>query len=399
MKKVLVNELKAGMAFNMPVYIDKDNILVNAKEPLKQSDIDRLIHWNIKEVETMGIAIDISDELFVRKLDLKEKKEIDEAKNDLRLAIQKKWSFNELFEKGLKLLREAYISIPEEKPFQISLIRDLSDEIVDFVNKTPLSFIHLFYRPVEDEITVEKHAISSAIFAVSLAQTLEFSKPKMVELIFSILLLDIGMSKVPSEILSKDSAFTEEDRRKLQAHTVYGYQLLTQVVKLKNTMAIVALQHHEHYDGSGYPKKLKGDMITEYSRIAAITDSLAAMLEKKNYQESILPYNAMKELLTLGLYRYDPVFMKLLLEKMAIYPIGSLVSLSNGAVGIVAGAVRKKPMRPIVMLLKTASGKSLEKPEFIHLLYHSDKYITKAESPHQLGILVEEELERLLIKL
>ncbi|MDH5720161.1 MAG: HD domain-containing protein [Spirochaetia bacterium] len=397
MKKVSVQTLKAGMAFDQPVYIDADNKLVNAKEMLSQSDIDRLKNWNITEVETNGAPIMIQRE-NVRRLDIREKKEIDEASANIKQAILQKSVFNDLYLKAVKTLEKSYEEIGKDRPYQISIVRSIADEIADFIVRTPSFFIHMFNK-TDEETDIYRHAVNSAIFSGVTAQALDYSKPKMVELIFGILMMDLGMAALPKAILQKEKVLTDEEKRKLQAHTIFGYQLLTQNVKLKNTIAIIALQHHEHFDGTGYPKKIKGDSISEYARIAAIADSFAAMLEKKTYHEPVLPYTAMKELLTLGLYRYDPVFMKALLDKMSIYPIGSLVSLSDSSIGIVAGATPKKPMRPIILLFKNAQGQSLQRGEFVHLMYHTDKYIKRAESSFDLNIIVEEELERLLTKI
>ena len=136
----------------------------------------------------------------------------------------------------------------------------------------------------------------------------------------------------------------------------------------------------------------------ENSRIAGIADSFAALLENKSYREAKLPYEAMKELLTLGIYKYDPVYLKAFLGSLAIYPIGSLVKLSDKSVAIVIDTVKEKPMRPVLLIIRDAEGSIIQDPIFLHLLYKADKYISSAISPKISGINIDDELESRLSK-
>ncbi len=403
MNKISVSDLKPGMAFDKPVYLDPENMLVKANEPISRSDIERLNKWNIKEVETTGQILSAGGEekpkasLEDTVENQQELEEIEAVISNLKQTIKKREALRTMFIEGEGLVKEAYEHISDDKPFQVSRLRNFAENLVTLVDDAPDCFAYLYYQAEEPSLFT--HVISAAIFGISLASAIQLSKPRVIELALSILLMKIGMLKVPREIREKTSQLTEPEKQALHAHPVHGYQLLTQNAKVKNSIAIVALQHHEHYDGSGYPRQIKGSEISDYARLAAIADSYSALLENKSYKKFKLPYEAMKELVTLGVYRYDPIFLKAFLNRLSIYPIGSIVKISDNKIGLVAGSVKGKPMRPILMLLREEDGKRITEPQFLHLIYHNNKYISQALAPASEKIDFETELFQLVKKL
>ena len=294
-------------------------------------------------------------------------------------------------------MKEGYSALAQERPFQVSRFRTLAENISTLIDDAPNLFIYTYYN--RNEASLYHHIMTAAVFGGVLGTALDFSKPRVVELIFSILLMKVGMLQVPEDIRNKKGQLSDAEKQKLHAHPVLGYQLLTQHAKVKNSIAIVALQHHEHYDGSGYPRQIKGQDMTDYTRVAAIADSFSALLEFKSYRATKMPYEAMKELVTLGVYRYDPIYLKSFLDRLSTYPIGSVVQISDNTQGIVVGSVPGKPMRPLLLLLREANGKQIVNPMFLHLLYHTDKYISQALDPVSQKIDLEKELSNLISKL
>ena len=139
--------------------------------------------------------------------------------------------------------------------------------------------------------------------------------------------------------------------------------------------------------------------MAEYTRVASIIDSFTAIISRKPFRKNRLPYDAMKELLTLGIYRYDPVYLKTFLDSHAIYPLGSIVELSDSSTGMVVFAVKGKPMRPVVWILRDAKNQRPAKPEFAHLLYAADKFISKAKYPEDAGLNLDMEYEQMMKQL
>ncbi|MDH4263252.1 MAG: DUF3391 domain-containing protein [Spirochaetia bacterium] len=396
MKKIEVSKLHPGMAFDKPVYIDRDNKLVNAFEALKPSDIDRLKKWNILEVETDGSPAEAK--IIEKEIEIEgqEKIDIEKAKAELKKAAGARDEVLKLMETGGKLIVESYETLTAEKPFQMSTLRNLAEDIVTLSTDNPLAFINTYYQNYSP--TPYSHLMFSAVFGAYLANAMAFSVPKNIELTFSILLMDVGMASLPLSIKMKDGKLNDSEKNQLQTHPLLGYQILTQFAKVKNSVSMVALQHQEHFDGSGYPRRTKGEEITEYARIAGIVDSFGALLEEKSYKKKKLPYEAMKELLAYGLSRYDPNYMKQFLFKFSVYPVGSLVELSDKSYAMVIRSGHEKPMRPLVYVYRDKNAVSPAKMKFIHLLYQQEYYITKPVLPENAFFDFDEEMDNILKK-
>lgn len=397
MTRFQVKLLRPGVSFTKPVYIDPTNMLAAANVIVTQSDLDRLNKWKIEEVLSAGEPVYASKKDEAEFMDGQQKLDIENLKKDLKNLIKMKPSFNNLTSSTEVVLKNFYERINSNNNPQSNDVRSKAEEITNLVTDNPL--IVIFVAEYIVESNTYKHVIACSMYAARLGIALDFSRPKIVELIFAILMMDVGMLKVPQIILDKAEKLNETELQVIHAHPVHGYQMLTQVAKIKNTIASVALQHQEHFDGSGYPRKIKGAEMAEYTRVASIIDSFCAIIARKPYRKNRLPYDAMKELLTLGIYRYDPVYLKTFLDSHAIYPLGSIVELSDGATGMVVYAVKGKPMRPVVWILRDAKNQRPAKPEFAHLLYAADKFISKAKYPEDAGLNLDMEYEQLMKQL
>jgi len=394
MTKYQVKFLRAGVSFTKPVYIDPTNMLAGANEIISQSDLDRLNKWKIEEVMSAGEPVYSNKKDEAVMLDNQQKAEIEAVRKDLKSLFKLKPRFNAITQSTEAVLKNFYERVIADNNPQANDVRTKAEEIADFVMDNPLAVIFLPEYAVD--LNIYSHVIACAFYATRLGVALDFSRPKIMELVYSILMMDVGMLKVPATIMDKAEKLSEAEKQIIHSHPVHGYQLLTQVAKVKNTLATVALQHHEHFDGTGYPRKIKGAEMSEFSRVAAIVTSFCAIISKKPYRKGRLPYEAMKELLTMGIYRYDPVYLKTFLDSHAIYPIGSVIEMSDSSIGLVCFAVRGKPMRPIVLILRNSKGIRPSKPEFYHLIYEGDKFISKARYPDEAGITLDEEYQNLL---
>ncbi len=397
MTRFQVKLLRPGVSFTKPVYIDPTNMLAAANVIITQSDLDRLNKWKIEEVLSAGEPVYASKKDEADFMDGQQKLDIENLKKDLKNLIKMKPSFNNLTASTEAVLKNFYERINSNNNPQSNDVRSKAEEITNLVTDNPL--IVIFVAEYIVESNTYKHVIGCAMYAARLGLALDFSRPKIVELLFAILMMDVGMLKVPQTILDKAEKLNETELQIIHAHPVHGYQMLTQVAKIKNTIASVALQHQEHFDGSGYPRKIKGAEMAEYTRVASIIDSFTAIISRKPFRKNRLPYDAMKELLTLGIYRYDPVYLKTFLDSHAIYPLGSIVELSDSSTGMVVFAVKGKPMRPVVWILRDAKNQRPAKPEFAHLLYAADKFISKAKYPEDAGLNLDMEYEQLMKQL
>ncbi|HYW83169.1 MAG TPA: HD domain-containing phosphohydrolase, partial [Spirochaetia bacterium] len=136
--------------------------------------------------------------------------------------------------------------------------------------------------------------------------------------------------------------------------------------------------HHERWDGQGYPRKLKGEDINLAARIVAVADSYIAMINNRPHRNSMIGYSAMKNVLSDNGRHFDPKILKVFLESMGIYPIGSIVQLNNSAIGRVVQTHSEAPLRPTVELIIDEYGNKLGEREVIDLLAKKGTFIVKA---------------------
>jgi HD-GYP domain-containing protein (c-di-GMP phosphodiesterase class II) len=142
----------------------------------------------------------------------------------------------------------------------------------------------------------------------------------------------------------------------------------------------VVLQHHERWDGNGYPHQIAGDGIDMGARIVSVADSFEAMVSHKPYRNSMVGYQAMKNLLADNSRRFDPDVLKAFILTMGIYPIGSIVRLNDDTVARVTEVRPFAPLRPKIQVLIDEHKKVFRNEEgaFIDLLLEKKRYITKA---------------------
>ncbi len=410
MKKIRVSDLKPGMVYDQPVYIDPTNVLVQARQEIMARDIERLVKWGIREVETNGKLVTAEQETSATATipppgqaaagsapatstggtgtTTEERAKLQADYESMR---KNKYPFRNLVKETVDALKAGTLALLENKPFDNHAILNISQRWVDELTSkrfSILTFQSIHFGPDP----VEYHSVHSACYGILLGITLNFTRPRLQELMFSMLLKDVGMARVPGPIREKNGPLNDNEWAAIKSHPLVGYKLLLKNGKVKATLANVALQHHENFDGTGYPQNIKGGQIEEVARIARIADAYTAMIEKRSYRDALLPYDAMKNMLSVQMNMFDPKLLRSFLGRLSIYPVGSLVQLSNQQIGIVISSRTDKPLRPMVRMLRDHNGLPFTGLVFSDLINESDLYIIKALDARESGIDLENEI-------
>ena len=178
------------------------------------------------------------------------------------------------------------------------------------------------------------------------------------------------------EIISKKSGLSEQEMQIIRTHTLAGYQLLSKKIGCRHTLALMALEHHERWDGLGYPQELSGDDISVYSRIIAIIDSYLTKINHEDYRAGMEPYDAMRTLLSdCGRY-FDPEITSAFLGVLGFFPVGSIIELNDGRLAKVVGINTNAPLLPVVEVLIDVWGVKSKNPITINLAKSKLKFIT-----------------------
>ncbi|MDR3584651.1 MAG: HD-GYP domain-containing protein [Desulfosporosinus sp.] len=192
------------------------------------------------------------------------------------------------------------------------------------------------------------HSVNTTIISLILGIASGYSEQKLMELGMGVLMHDIGKIKVPEEILNKKTPLTEAEFGEIKKHTTYGFEILRKNNDLSLLSAHVAFQHQEKWDGTGYPRGLKGSAIHEYGRLAAIADVYEALTSKRVYRKAIEPNEAFEYIISQGNTHFDPKIVEVFKKNIAVYPSGSGILLSNGQRGNVIKQNPAFPNRPFV---------------------------------------------------
>lgn len=151
------------------------------------------------------------------------------------------------------------------------------------------------------------HSVNVCIIAVKIAIHMEYNQLKLADLAVGALFHDLGMTKVPIEILDKIGGLTDAELKIVQAHPEEGYNLLKQNQSISASSAHVAFQHHERYNGTGYPRGMAGEAIHEFARITAVADVYDSMTTERLYRRAKTPIEAMNYIHENRGIEFDPI--------------------------------------------------------------------------------------------
>jgi HD-GYP domain-containing protein (c-di-GMP phosphodiesterase class II) len=228
-----------------------------------------------------------------------------------------------------------------------------------------------------------KSSVNIAIMAARTAIALRLPPHKLMHVITASLLHDTGMLRVPSGILQKQGSLTEDEAKIMQSHVAASYRIMCKEFSYPEEVGRIAGQHHERWDGQGYPRNLAGAQIDAGARIVAVADAFEAMVREKPYRNSLVGYEAMRNLVADYSRRFDPDVVKAFVRTMGIYPIGSLVKLNTNAIARVMEVKAAAPLTPVVQILIDEHERVLDPGagKVIDLLQGKEFFIARALDP------------------
>lgn len=238
------------------------------------------------------------------------------------------------------------------------------------------------------------HSIAASVWALALGRHLGLDKENLTSLGLGAMLLDIGKTQLPTELLNAPHKPSDQEWQLLRGHVEEGVRLATKTIGVDDRVITMIASHHERFDGSGYPGNLKGDEIQLVGRIAAIVDCYDAMTSRRRYAKIRSTFDAMNELTHLSGSWFQPELVELFVQAIGVFPTGTLVELNTGEVGVVVKQSRFRRLRPELMLILDAD-KKLRKDFAIIDLYTCEQndgpgkpglWITKGLEPDAYGI-------------
>ncbi len=373
MRSIKLSELKAGMRFDQPVYIDGVNLLVPEDVPIKEKDLERLRRWNIDEVSTDGKVVDPGGR--------------DDSTSVIggTTVAPGQHQVMGVYSKLATRLAGIHSSVKRQQDVDSSDIDAVVDTLFASLRTDKNDMIQYILYGLQGESGFVENALNCAVLATLVGMNMNMVQHKLLHLATGALLHDIGMLRLPDAIVSKRGELTREERQTIATHPIHSYKIITREMKFPDEIGIVALQHQERWDGEGYPKGLSGKDIALPARIVAVADSFEAMVSKRPYRNSMIGYAAMRAILSDNARRFDPAVLKSFIRTMGIYPIGSVVLLSNSCVGRVIETNPESPLRPQIKIMIDDVGREYRKDEgeVIDLMHEKKVFIARAVDPKE----------------
>lgn len=320
--------LMPGMITAKDIYGYDNELMLSKDQVLTEAEIKR-----INNLEYQGVYI------------------FDELSRDIEV---KSIINSKLRNNTVKAIKDIYMQV-EDKDMPINKssmvrLRDMVDDIVDEITVNKNAIINMLDLKTFDDYTYN-HSVNVAVISIILGVSMGFSKTKLYELGLGALLHDIGKVFVPLEILEKKGKLSQEEFNQIKEHSLKGSNYLKEkwVIPMESNLAV--LNHHERYNGTGYPYQLRGEKISELGRILAVADVFDALTSNRAYRSSFLPSEAMEYVMGGSGTYFDPKIVNVFVKKVVPYPAGTSVVLSNGLKGLVVENYMSYCMRPKIKVM------------------------------------------------
>lgn len=350
MRVLSVDKLKPGMVVGRSIYGSSGEILLAAGVELNQRYIQRL--------EQIGIMLlYIKDEVF-------DDVEIDDVVSQ-KTRVEAVKATKE-FMNGLKL----------NKKLDSKRVSRIVNNIIDDLMNNPDIIVNLVDLRAMNDYTFS-HSVNVAILSTIIGVENGYDQIKLRNLAAGALFHDIGKTLIPENILNKTTPYTAEEEEEVKQHSILGFEILRKIEDFNLLSAHVAFQHHEKFDGTGYPRGLKGEEIDEFARIVTIAEFYDTLTSKGLDEKRHLPRHALEYIILNSGKFFDPKFVEIFIRIIALFPVGSIVVLNTGEQGAVIKVNKKFPSRPVLRILYDASGNRVEPSYDVDLVKNQNFYIKK----------------------
>ncbi|NMM11954.1 MAG: DUF3391 domain-containing protein [Rhodoferax sp.] len=261
----------------------------------------------------------------------------------------------------------------------VQQVTKLIGQIAESMLSAPELVIHVMGDKMGGE-ELYFHTLNVTMLSMMMARDLKLPVEVVGVLGIGALLHDIGRKEVPDKILRKTDALTQVERNFYEMHCQYGVDI-GQRLRLAPAALAIIREHHELFDGSGYPAKLQGETISLLSRIVSIANYYDELCNPNAMADALTPHEALSLMFAKLRGKFDPKVLQVFIRCLGVYPPGTIVQLSNGAIGMVATVNTARPMKPTLVVYDADVPK--EEAILLDMERETDVNIAKAIRPAQ----------------
>ena len=274
-----------------------------------------------------------------------------------------------------RIVRNLMADVRLGKLIELERVEPMVENVADSIFRNPNALLPMTMLKNHDNYTFE-HSVSVCALMVVFSREMNLPRDIIVRIAVGALLHDLGKAQITDKILNKPGKLTEEEFISIKEHVVHGVRLLADIQGITSMELEVTGQHHERFDGSGYPHRLIGEDISLYGHMAAIVDVYDAISSDRVYHKGLPPTIALKKILEWSDHHFDPILAQKFIRSVGIYPSGTLVRLHSGRLGVVIQQKEKTLLEPLVRVFYNSRQKHYIQPEIIDLSKTHDHVVS-----------------------
>ncbi len=252
-----------------------------------------------------------------------------------------------LYSNAKDLQKKLLDDITLNKTMDLDAVQENTDAIVDSIFRNEDALSCMSRLRIKDDYLVE-HSLNVSILMSIFCKHMNVERKIMEELALGAFLHDVGKVLIPDAVLNKPGKFTEEEYTVMKTHVLLGVKVLEETPNISDVVMSVVKEHHERLDGKGYPYNLPANKISQYGRMIAIVDSYDAMTAERVYKAGMHPIKAFKILVGESPTAYDKELVEQFIQCLGLYPIGTMVKLNSGKIGLISKLNKSKPLQPFI---------------------------------------------------
>ncbi len=281
-------------------------------------------------------------------------------------------------EKGKAAVVSMFQDARMGKAIEADAAAPLVEEISHSVMRNPGALIGLARLKTADDYAY-MHSVAVCALMIALARQLGLDESQTRDAGMAGLLHDLGKAMIPIEILNKPGKLTDEEFAVVKTHPDEGLKLLLAGIGVSEMTRDVCFHHHEKVDGSGYPQRLNGETMSLFAKMGAVCDVYDAITSNRPYKAGWDPAESIKRMAEWKGH-FDPTIFQAFVKSLGIYPVGSLVRLESGKLGVVVGRSGQSLLKPQVKVFFSTKAQAHVRPEIIDLAHSAEKIAGHADA-------------------
>ena len=377
-KKITIDQLVPGM-FVHQILEQKGALTVKSQGKVTSADVVNTLKK--RGVKTLAIDTDKSFKVSESSSSISSNSAENEPAEKIlapikSVSLEKELNrATKLHQQGKDIQKLLLENVQKETPFDTSIPKAFSNKLVESVDRNPDALLCLTKIREKDDYLLE-HSLNVAILLANFGKYLGMSEEEVQDLSYAGFLHDLGKIKIPDEILHKPGRLTESEMEVMKGHVKHGVDYL-ETMDIAAPLVQAISEHHERLDGLGYPAGKQGDAISKAGRMLAIADMYDALTADRVYKPGMSSQKAFAILMSDAPFRLDKALVQQFIMCLGVYPVGSLVLLSNERLAMVLEQ-KDSPLTPLVKVFYSVRNSHYLTPRDIDLSVDKTVSIVKA---------------------